>query len=204
MHWALAVAIVTLGYLIGSFPSAYLIGRAWAHKDLRLEGDGHIGGMAAYRYLGWKGLALVLVLDLGKGVLAVWLATRIFDTPLVPVLTAWAAVAGHCWSVFLRFRGGLGGAVTFAVLAALVTREAFIGLGVFLIVLAITRKTSWGTYILLGTASLALLIEKEPPALIIFPLGLIGLHLLKRFQTRRANPETAYTHEALADLKKFK
>ena len=94
------------------------------------------------------------------------------DSQAVLVGVAYATVMGHCWSVFIGFKGGLGGAVTFAVLASLAYKEAFIAVAVFLIVLFSTRKTSWGTYILLGVTSLALLIERESLIMVLFPLGL--------------------------------
>lgn len=193
---------ILIAYLLGSFPSAFIVGRLWGKVDLRKEGDGHISATAAYRYLGRKALALVLVMDLGKGVLSIYIASLFTDSQIILVCAACITVAGHCWSVFLRFKGGLGGGVTFAVLASLAFKEAFIGVAVFLIVLFATRKTSWGTYTLLGTASIALWIEKEDLIMIIFPLGLIAIHVFKRYQTRKVNPYTTYTHEAFDDLKR--
>jgi acyl phosphate:glycerol-3-phosphate acyltransferase len=199
---ALMWSPILIGYLLGSLPSAYIVSRLWAKVDLREEGDGHISATAAYRYLGWKALVLVLVMDFGKGILSIYIASLLTDSQLILVLTAYAVVIGHCWSLYLGFKGGLGGAVTFAVLASLALKEAFIGVGVFLIVIGITRKTSWGTYVLLCGASAALAIERESLLMIFFPLGLIAIHLIKRYQTRRANPNTTYSNEALADLKR--
>ncbi len=193
---------ILIGYLLGSLPSAYIVGRLWGRIDLRKEGDGHISATAAYRYLGLKALALVMVMDMGKGVLSIYIASLLTDSQVVLVGAAYATVIGHCWSVFLGFKGGLGGAITFAVLASLALKEAFIGVGVFLIILLITRKTSWGTYVLLGTTSIALLIERQSLVMIIYPLGLIAIHLIKRYQTRKVNPDTMYTHEAFDDLKR--
>jgi acyl phosphate:glycerol-3-phosphate acyltransferase len=193
---------ILIGYLIGSFPSAYIVGRLWGRVDLRKEGDGHISATAAYRYLGRKALALVLAMDIGKGVLAVFIASLLASSQGIVVGAAYATVIGHCWSVFLGFKGGLGGAVTFSVLATLALKEAFIGAGVFLVILLFTRKTSWGTYILLGTAAVVLFIERQTWLLITLPLGLIAIHLIKRYQTRKTNPGTEYTHEALDDLKR--
>lgn len=196
--------LIILGYFLGSIPSAYLISRWWAKVDLRQEGDGHISATAAYRYSGRKALAIVLIMDLGKGILAIYLASLFTGSQIVLVSVGYAAVIGHCWSIFLGFKGGLGGAVTFAVLVSLVPKETFIGVAVFLIILFATRKSSWGTYLLLGVTSIVLLIERQSPVLIIYPLGLIALHFLKRYQTRKVNPVTNYTHEVFDDLKRNK
>lgn len=202
MSLLINIGVILLGYCLGSIPSAYLIGRIWGKVDLRQEGDGHISATAAYRYLGRKALILVLAMDMGKGILAVYLASLFTDSQIILILVAYAAVIGHCWSMFIGFKGGLGGAITFAVLASLAFKEAFIAAGVFLIILFATRKSSWGTYILLGVASLTLLIERANLPLILFPLGLIAIHYIKRYQTRKVNPHTAYTHEVFDDLKR--
>jgi glycerol-3-phosphate acyltransferase PlsY len=198
----LDAAAVISGYLLGSFPSAYLVGRLWGKVDLRQEGDGHISGMAAYRHFGRLALALVIAMDMAKGIMAVYIGTLLTDSQLVLIAVAYAAVIGHCWSIYIGFKGGLGGVVTFAVLASLALKEAFIGAGVFLIILLIFRKSSWGTYLLLGFASLALLIESQSIAMVLFPLGLIGIQLLKRWQTRKVVSQ--YKNEVWDDLKRVK
>lgn len=200
----LIISSIIAGYLLGSLPSAYIVARLWGKIDLRREGDGHISATAAYRYLGMKAFILVLVMDMGKGALSVYIASFLTDSQIVLVLAAYAAVIGHCWPLYLGFKGGLGGAITIAVLATLALKEALIGVGVCLILIAVTRKTSWGTYVLLGSASAALAVERAGLVMVLFPLGLIAIHLLKRYQTRKVNPDTAYTHELFADLKRVK
>jgi acyl phosphate:glycerol-3-phosphate acyltransferase len=210
MAFYMDIASVVTGYLLGSIPSAYLLGRLWGKTDLRKEGDGHISATAVYRYSGWGSFILVVLMDFGKGVLAVYLAALFSDSVIVYMVTAYAAVIGHCWSVFLRFKGGLGGIILFSVLASLVPREAAVGLIVSLLILFSTRKSSWATYLIQATASMALFVElyvfnlpQINLALCLFPLGLIVLHLLKRFQTSKVNPATTYKHELFDDLKRI-
>lgn len=198
------LGLIVLGYLLGSIPSAVLVARLWGKKDLRLEGDGHISATAVYRYCGKVPFVLTIALDYGKGFLAIFLARLFIDSQIVLVLVAYAAVIGHCWSVFIRFTGGLGGVILISVLAALAFKETLIGIGVCVIVLLATRKSSLATYTIQVAASISLLIEKQSLVLIIFPLGLIVLHFLKRLQTQKNNPSTAYKHELFDDLKRSK
>lgn len=200
----LDMAVIVMGYLIGSIPSAYLVGRLWKGVDIRQEGDGHISATALNRYIGIKPFILALIMDLGKGVLSIYISSQIIDSQIILVMVAYATVIGHCWSIFIGFKGGLGGAVTFSVMASLATVPAFIAAGVAVLILLSTRKSSWSTYILLLTTSLVLLIEKQSPIMVIFPLGLLVIHLLKRYQTKKVNPDTTLTHEVFDDLRRHR
>lgn len=198
------VLAVVLGYLLGSIPSAYIIGRFWGKIDLRQQGDGHVSATAVYREVGRIAFLLTLIMDAAKGVLAVYLATLLTDSSLVVIATAYAAVIGHCWSVFIRFRGGLGAVVTCAVLGTLAFWELLAGVAAALILLFTTRKSSLSTYALLVVASLMLLIEKRELIIVLFPLGLILIQLLKRFHVRKTNPASEYRNELFDDLKRLR
>lgn len=200
----LPVIAIVLGYLLGSIPSAYLIGRLWGKIDLRQEGDGHISATAVYRKVGRIAFILTLIMDAGKGVLAVYLATLLTDSSLVMIAVAYAAVIGHCWSVFIRFRGGLGALIIYAVLGTLAFREFLVGAAVALVLLLAIRKSSWSTYALLAVASLMLLVEKGDLVIAISPLGLILIQLLKGFQVRKASTVSAYRNEIFDDLKRIR
>ncbi|BBC72840.1 glycerol-3-phosphate acyltransferase [Altererythrobacter sp. B11] len=100
------IAALAMGYLLGSIPFGLLLALAAGKGDIRQIGSGNIGATNVLR-TGSKGLAaLTLLLDLAKGFFAVWLAWRLFPQ-LVPV-AAFAAVVGHCFPVWLRFKGGKG------------------------------------------------------------------------------------------------
>jgi acyl phosphate:glycerol-3-phosphate acyltransferase len=200
----IGIAAIVSSYLIGSIPSAYMIGRIWRGIDLRQEGDGHISATALHRNIGRLPFALALIMDLSKGVLSLYVASMLTDSQLILVISAYAAVIGHCWSIYLGFKGGLGGAITFSVLATLGTVEAFIGAGISLVILFSTRKSSWATYALLISTAAVLLITSRSPLMAIFPLGLLAIHLLKRYQTKKVNVGTTLTHEVFDDLKKTK
>ena len=113
---------VLAGYLLGSVPVGLLVGRLVGGVDLRDYGSRRTGATNATRTLGAGWGALVLLLDLAKGVAAVLLARTLFDgdaSGWVVAAAGLAAVAGHNWSVFIRFTGGRGVATTGGGLLAL-------------------------------------------------------------------------------------
>jgi glycerol-3-phosphate acyltransferase PlsY len=114
MHWVYAAL---LGYLLGSIPFGLILTRAFGAGDLRSIGSGSIGATNVLR-TGHKGLAAATVLlDAGKAVLAVLLAARLW--PGLEGVAAVGAVVGHCFPVWLRFRGGKGFATAAGVCLAL-------------------------------------------------------------------------------------
>ncbi len=105
--WNIVLAIVA-GYLIGSFPTGVIAARAVNAPDPRTSGSGHTGGSNVLRLAGWPAAIITAVVDAGKGVLAVWLVLQVVGNPWIVPLTGTAAVAGHCWPVYTRYRGGMG------------------------------------------------------------------------------------------------
>ncbi|MDH7485278.1 MAG: glycerol-3-phosphate acyltransferase [Anaerolineae bacterium] len=103
----LLVAAV-LGYLIGAFPTGVVVTRLLKKPDVRFSGSGHIGGLNVYRLAGVVAGAITALVDMGKGVLAAWLALRLAGTPWALPAAGMAAVAGHCWPVYIGFHGGMG------------------------------------------------------------------------------------------------
>jgi glycerol-3-phosphate acyltransferase PlsY len=102
------ISATLLGYLCGSFPTGFVVGRYLTGHDPRQHGSGHTGGLNVYRLGGVLPLLLTGAGDVGKGALAVWLAGRLWEASWVAPLAGGAAVAGHCWSLWLGFRGGMG------------------------------------------------------------------------------------------------
>jgi glycerol-3-phosphate acyltransferase PlsY len=113
--------IVTLGYLIGSFPTAYIAGRLLKGKDIRRMGDANMGAANAFRQFGAKVGVTVGLIDTAKGVMAVVIAQLANVSQLAVLLTGIAVVVGHNWPVFIGFRGGRGEATTIGVLLAVLT-----------------------------------------------------------------------------------
>lgn len=110
-----------IGYLIGSVPFAYVIGKAFYHTDVRQHGSGNLGGSNTGRVLGRKAGLAVMTLDLLKATLSVFLATKISTHPWAVSLAALFTAIGHCYPVFLRFHGGKAVAALYGFLFALWT-----------------------------------------------------------------------------------
>lgn len=145
-------------YLIASIPFGYIIGKLFG-KDITKEGSGNIGATNVTRTIGKKAGILVLILDLSKGFLPVYYAKYLFwDTKLIAII-ALTAVIGHCFSIFMKFKGGKGVATGFGVLIALSGKVAFI---TFLIWL--------GTFLVSGYVSLASIIASSFSWIIIYYL----------------------------------
>ena len=109
-----------LSYLIGAIPTSYLAGRIFRGVDLRDHGSGNLGATNLYRALGWKYAIPVGLLDIAKGVIPVVLiAPQVSGSQRVAAAFGVAAVIGHVYSVFVRFRGGKGVATAAGVMLGL-------------------------------------------------------------------------------------
>lgn len=138
--WMPSVAAILLGYLLGSIPFGVLLTRMAGAGDLRQIGSGNIGATNVLR-TGRKGLAAAtLLLDLAKGSAAVLLAGWLF--PGTEVLAGMAAFIGHCYPVWLRFRGGKGVATLMGIVVALHWPSGLVYATVWLGLLAALRISS--------------------------------------------------------------
>ena len=147
--WQDPALALLLGYLLGSIPTGVILTRLFGAGDLRAIGSGSTGATNVLR-TGRKGLAAAtLVLDLGKGLAAV-LVARWIGPGLAP-LGAIAAVVGHCYPLWLRFRGGKGAATLIGVALGLSVVAGLVFAVVWLGTLALTRFSSLSS--LLATAS---------------------------------------------------
>ena len=142
-----ALAGIVLAFLIGSIPFGLVIGRLFFKTDIRKSGSGNIGTVNALRTLGKAGGALVLVLDVAKGFFPV-LLVHDAGTALAVAVAA-AAVLGHVFSPWLRFRGGKGVATALGTLLALFWPAAAVFALVWLATVGLTRYASLGS--ILGT-----------------------------------------------------
>ena len=140
----LIIASLVLSYLLGSIPSAYLAGRFSKNVDIREVGSKNMGAMNTFYTVGITAGLAVLAVDIGKGTLAVFLTEKILSLPNQPT-SLWmyasgiAVVLGHNFPVWLKFRGGKGGATCIGVLARLIPWGCPFYLAIFLLILGITR-----------------------------------------------------------------
>ena len=133
------ILVLAVAYLVGSFPLAYLMGRWLKGFDIRQVGTKNMGTMNTFYQVGfWPGM-LVLTADISKGALAVAIA-RALETPQIIELAAgMVAVLGHVFPVWLKFKGGKGGATCIGVLAFLMPWGIPIYATTFGVLLLITR-----------------------------------------------------------------
>jgi glycerol-3-phosphate acyltransferase PlsY len=183
----LVLLVIGVAYLLGSIPSAYLIGRWLKGIDLREAGDGRLGATTAYRRAGFLGGLIVAIMDVGKGV-AVVLMVKMLGLPLAVVIIAGlAAVAGHNWSVFLHFKGGKGALTTYAVLVSLMFWQFFAALAVAGIVVLITKKTGFSTGVLFCFLALLNLFTGSGVVLVITPILISVPMVLKHISMQKAD-----------------
>ncbi len=151
------IAVVLVGYLLGSIPFGLLISKRSNKVDVRQYGSGKIGATNVLRAVGKKAAALVVTLDVSKGALSVILAGLItgksymvlgdFGLGLLvaQILAALAAIAGHNWSIFLKFHGGRGVATFLGGLIALCPVAAIFGGEIFIIGVSLSKFASLGS-----------------------------------------------------------
>jgi len=140
-----------IGYLLGSIPTSILAGRRLRGIDIREHGSGNAGASNMLRLLGWKPALVVLAIDVGKGCLAAWLGGQLAPSASpgqaewLAMLAGLAAIAGHLWPLFARFRGGKGVATAAGVLLALQPQACGVCVLVFALVVWLTRRISVGS-----------------------------------------------------------
>jgi glycerol-3-phosphate acyltransferase PlsY len=162
-----------LAYLLGSIPFGYLIVRWQKGIDVRTTGSGSIGATNVMRNLGIIGFIATFILDVGKGIVAVLLATRMTSgEPHWIAASAVAAILGHCFPVWLKFHGGKGVATGVGVFIALAPLQVALVLVIFALVVAIWRYISLGSIIATAAFPVLLHFMKHAPLPIV--LGAAG------------------------------
>jgi glycerol-3-phosphate acyltransferase PlsY len=139
-----AVLAVTLGYVVGSIPFAYLLSRRQG-VDLRRAGSGNIGASNVLRTTGVRAAILAMALDGVKGTIAVLVAQLLSAGPITAVAAACASVVGHVYPIWLRFRGGKGVATAAGAFAVLAPEAMGLAACVFLLAVILTRFISVGS-----------------------------------------------------------
>ncbi len=153
-----------VAYLLGSIPFGYVLVRVQKGIDVRTTGSGSTGATNVMRSLGAAGFAATFVLDLLKGFAAVVLAQRWNSgDPNWTAAAAVAAVVGHCFPVWLKFRGGKGVATGLGVFLALAPKEAGIALAIFVLLVALFRYVSLGSVVAAGVFPILVYTLGHPP-----------------------------------------
>lgn len=152
----LLLPCVVIGYALGSIPFGYLLVKLRHGRDIRAAGSGNIGAANVTRTAG-KGLGvLTLLLDASKGYFAVWLAARLTDSyPAAVISAALAAILGHFFPIWLKFKGGKGVATGVGVFLPICWQAVAGAFLIWIATVAVTRYVSLGS--MLASASLPIL-----------------------------------------------
>jgi acyl-phosphate glycerol 3-phosphate acyltransferase len=170
------VILLLIAYMLGNISPSTILAKAKG-IDIKKAGSGNAGTTNALRVLGAKAAVITLVIDIGKGFLAVFIAGRFLD-PMQVSFCALAVFLGHVWPLLLKFKGGKGVATAFGALLALNWQLALICLGIVVLVVLVTRMVSLGSVTAaIAFPFLAYFMEKEfLPAGICMALILIFKH----------------------------
>lgn len=182
----LQIALALLAaLLLGSIPTAHVLAKHLNKTDIRRSGSGNVGALNAYRQLGKRAGVLVLMLDTGKGALAVYLG-MVLEVPDGALYgSAVLATLGHNFSPFLNFRGGKGAATVLGISVVMLWGITLISMGVGAIVFGVTRHALWsivGVFLLLNALTVA---TAQSGGLILLCMALSmlvgGTHLWRRY-----------------------
>lgn len=159
--------LVLVAYVIGSIPSGLIIGKLFFHLDLRDYGSHNIGSTNAYRVLGKGAAAVILLMDMSKGLLGVWLGQ--ISGAAYPQYQVYAmiaggllAIAGHNWPIFLHFKGGKGVATGLGVILFLAPLETAIVFAVWCAIVACTKIVSLGSIAAAALVPITMFFFGEP------------------------------------------
>ena len=152
MYWKIIISII-IAYLLGNISPSIILGKLHG-IDIKKEGSGNAGTTNALRVLGKKAALITLIIDIGKGVLAVVIGKRI-GGEAVGYLCALAAFCGHIWPCFYRFKGGKGVATAFGAILAVNWILGLSALGIVAVGVALSQRMSVGS--LLGSVTFPLI-----------------------------------------------
>lgn len=189
------ILILLISYLLGSIPFSILISKFFKKIDIREYGSKNPGASNVFRVVGPVAGTIVLILDIGKGFAAVFLLTRLLGeaTAISPIylqlLAGVSVILGHIFSIFVKFKGGKGIAVGAGALLALIPVELFLGLLVFIIIVAISRYVSLGSlsaavFICVSLVAEKYFFQQNQPFILILTCFILTLLV---FYTHRGN-----------------
>ena len=194
-----ALGWILLCYFIGSIPFSYIIGRALGKVDITTKGSGNVGATNVLRSTNVSVAIVALCGDVLKGVIAAWIGMAAGG----PVLASWcggAVVLGHCYSVFMRFKGGKGVATAAGVIGFLMPPIVVALASILVISVVITRYVSLGSVLAAAVFPIRCLVLWKPWPYIVLSFFLAGLVLYRHrenIRRLRSGQEARITDKAL-------
>lgn len=176
MPYVTEIIIIILSYLLGAIPFALIIGKLGYRVDVREHGSGNLGTTNTFRVLGKKAGILVLLGDMGKGLVAA-LLPLLFGSEMSLLLAGIPAVIGHSYPVFAKLKGGKSVATSGGVLLAAFPWFFFVVVGTFIVTLLISRMVSLSSMAaaavgLVTATTYSVLTKDWLPLIVIVPLAL--------------------------------
>ncbi|MBU4310230.1 glycerol-3-phosphate 1-O-acyltransferase PlsY [bacterium] len=177
---------IILSYLLGSVPTSYIMGKLWKGIDLRKHGSGNVGAANTFRVLGPIPGVIIFLGDALKGWVAVYCISLLvpvetFTSDWIKIFCGMAAICGHNWTIFLKFKGGRGVATSIGVFFALAWQAIGISLLLGIVIISLTRYISLGS--MAGAIALPFLVVllpfKKPLPYLWFALLVAFLVIIK-------------------------
>ena len=170
-----------LSYLFGAIPSGYILFYLSEKKDIRDFGSQATGATNMFRLKGWKYAVPVLLFDALKGILPVLLVLKLFEDLTFALVCALLAVVGHCFPVYIKFRGGKGLATALGAYGVIAFMPMLLSLAVFILIVGISRYVSLGSLLAIMSYPLFNLLYKNEIEIVC--LGIV-LFILIAFMHR--------------------
>jgi glycerol-3-phosphate acyltransferase PlsY len=196
--------VLLTAYVLGAIPFGFLLVRWTTGMDVRSMGSGNIGATNVLRTTGRAVAVITLLLDIGKGLLAVWLASRLTGGSALWMSAASLAVmAGHAFPVFLRFRGGKAVASFVGAFLYLTPLPLAAVLVVFAVVVVRTRYISLGSIVAAGSLPLAAWLISHPPLPVVLAALVAGAFIIWRHKENIARLRAGKEHVLSFRRRKF-
>ena len=172
--------LVLFAYLLGSLPTALVVVRLFTGDDVRLKGSGNVGATNALRTAGWKAGVVVTVIDVAKGAVPVWLM-KLYNPESVWIAAAMlATVLGHCYPVWLKFRGGKGVATGFGAFLVIAPLSALAALALWFVVLVIWRWVSLASMVASASFPMILKLIDNPDLVTLVAVSAAAVLIILR------------------------
>lgn len=195
MIYVFSMLGILIGYLLGSIPSALIVSRLARGVDIRTLGDGNLGARNISRtFDGWYGV-IVGIADFCKGSLAVLISRWLGLNEGIQMLAGAAAVVGHDFPIFARFRGGQGLAATEGVMFALFPIPSTIGLIVYGLLFLITRLSNLAAAIGSGLIAVILGLQKQWLGLTLLVILFLSIPVKKWIDSPRKRKVESAEHK---------
>jgi glycerol-3-phosphate acyltransferase PlsY len=188
--------VLVVAYLLGAIPFGYLLVKLKTGGDVRSKGSGNIGATNVMRTTGRVAGFATLLLDIGKGYLAVWIAQRVCGCTLLMSAAAIAVMAGHAYPVFLRFKGGKAVASFVGAFLCLTPWALAVEVIIFVVVVLWTQHISMGSIVGAATFPLAVWLVEHAPLSAVAASILAGAFIIYRHRSNierlRAGTENVF------------